>query len=396
MPTTAKGLRYPAESDTADVPRDMQNLASDVDTKFLGYNPTDVPINSAAKLVWGGDTNLYRSAAKVVQTDGEYRAIGAAAGSNAFTAQVTGDTQVRFVAAANGFLSWGPGNAAVDVNLYRNAPGQIQTDAILYIKRAVGATAFGVGPFGSEAQPRFYMDSNGKLNWGDGTAFDLGLARSSSGILQVIGTLALGNPADTILYRRSASSVETNSHLIVDGNVYVGSTAADVYFFRGNSTTMGCNVTIGANLGAGPQALMGNISGNNVPTFQLGNSLDCGFHRGGGNSMNCWGNTWEVLNASAFTVQSDRNTKSDEERVEPDWHEQLLGAGIYSYRRDDTDERHLGMMADELPDVVLAIGRPLDGKIDGEEHQMVDLYKLTTALLATVQHLNERLSALEA
>lgn len=35
MPTTSKGLRYPASSNVPNVPQDIQNLASDVDTRLF-------------------------------------------------------------------------------------------------------------------------------------------------------------------------------------------------------------------------------------------------------------------------------------------------------------------------------------------------------------------------
>lgn len=35
MPTTTRGFRYPASTDSPDVPRDIQNLATDVDTQFI-------------------------------------------------------------------------------------------------------------------------------------------------------------------------------------------------------------------------------------------------------------------------------------------------------------------------------------------------------------------------
>jgi hypothetical protein len=67
-----------------------------------------------------------------------------------------------------------------------------------------------------------------------------------------------------------------------------------------------------------------------------------------------------------------------------------LDAGLYTYERDDTSERHLGLLADELPDEVLTTTEH-----EGESLQFVDLYKLTAALLKTVQRLNQRITSLE-
>lgn len=64
MPTTPGGLRYPASTDTPDVPRDMLNLATDVDTA-LGtkaasshlHNYVDVSLVNAAGDLLVGLTN---------------------------------------------------------------------------------------------------------------------------------------------------------------------------------------------------------------------------------------------------------------------------------------------------------------------------------------------------
>ena len=73
-----------------------------------------------------------------------------------------------------------------------------------------------------------------------------------------------------------------------------------------------------------------------------------------------------------------------------DGFDRLLDAGVYTYERDDTSERHLGLLADELPDEVLTTTEH-----EGESLQFVDLYKLTAALLKTVQQLNQRIATLE-
>lgn len=53
--------------------------------------------------------------------------IAAAAASTVLQAMVTGDTQQRFTIGGDGKLSWGPGNAGVDTNLYRSG-GSLKTD----------------------------------------------------------------------------------------------------------------------------------------------------------------------------------------------------------------------------------------------------------------------------
>jgi endosialidase-like protein len=169
------------------------------------------------------------------------------------------------------------------------------------------------------------------------------------------GGLTFGGDAQATFYRSSAATMKTDGSLAAANHVYVDVAGASnkIYF---------------------------------------GASSDVSFYRGGANALNAWNASvgWHVINASAFAVQSDRETKRD---IEPAKiaAEKLLKAGIYSYRRDKLNRRHLGLLADELPDEVVTIASEDSGK----PLKFVDVYKLATALLATVQHLNKRLSALE-
>jgi hypothetical protein len=112
------------------------------------------------KLQWGIggntplDTNLYRSAASALTTDGNFDAgklIGAArgqaSGAAAFWTQVAGDgVYARLTVINNGRLNWGPGNAAADTSLYRSAVGQLKTDGNLVIGGLGGSSQLvGVG-----------------------------------------------------------------------------------------------------------------------------------------------------------------------------------------------------------------------------------------------------------
>lgn len=57
----------------------------------------------------------------------------AAATTDVFTAKVTGDTVDRFVVNADGKIEWGPGNGALDTNLYRSAANTLTTDDSLQV-----------------------------------------------------------------------------------------------------------------------------------------------------------------------------------------------------------------------------------------------------------------------
>lgn len=90
------------------------------------------------------DTNLYRAGSASLKTDSGFTAAsltttGAVAVTRSGTAssvvsgQVTGDTNPRINSDAAGVLTWGPGNAAVDTNLYRSAADTLKTDDKLVI-----------------------------------------------------------------------------------------------------------------------------------------------------------------------------------------------------------------------------------------------------------------------
>src|SRR5215472_15514513 len=88
-------------------------------------------INADGTVNWGQggsnapDTKLYRRAAAGLQTDGSLYLNSATAFLGIWQ---PGDTSLRWAANANGYLQWGPGNAAEDTNLYRAAAGYLGHD----------------------------------------------------------------------------------------------------------------------------------------------------------------------------------------------------------------------------------------------------------------------------
>lgn len=87
---------------------------------------------------WGAgnlarDTNLYRGAADILQTDDNFRSQRSAAANTALSARVSGDSVDRHVTLADGKHSWGSGSGAVDVSLYRQSAGYLQTDGTLEV-----------------------------------------------------------------------------------------------------------------------------------------------------------------------------------------------------------------------------------------------------------------------
>jgi hypothetical protein len=117
---------------------------------------------------------------------------------NAYRARVTGDTNSRFVVDADGDMSWGPGNAVMDTNLYRLAANVLQTDDQLNVLGGMSivrpastnialATSATGDTFG-----RFAIDADGDMAWGPGNAgTDIDLVRSGAGALQITGDLTV-------------------------------------------------------------------------------------------------------------------------------------------------------------------------------------------------------------
>jgi hypothetical protein len=65
------------------------------------------------------------------------------AGANALLIKMGPDTVNRFVMDASGTMTWGPGNAGGDVNLYRSGVGQLKTDMSLIVSNIVYVGAAG-------------------------------------------------------------------------------------------------------------------------------------------------------------------------------------------------------------------------------------------------------------
>jgi hypothetical protein len=359
MPTTAAhALRYPAATDPADVPSDMQKLASDVDVALI---PCDTVVAAA--------TRVLRS----------------------FLVQ--GDANAAWVVTGNGKQSWGAGGAnALDTTLFRAGPNYLATGGGFYANQG--------------AANQFLLGTDGHLYFG--SANDTHLYRPAAATLQTDQKFFAGQ-------EMRAAAQATQLLIFGDVSPYCGGSArpgivfgsaGDSWLARASANVLnagGCDLNVERNFmckgGWAAQVRMGDPWANNTAAIVFNVNADAGLLQSGGSGSKIANYTYSQgygpFDALAYNVASDRSLKVDEQRVEPDWHDQLLSAGIYTYRYrrgSDTEGRHLGMMADELPDVVRSVG-----EVKGaDETQMVDLYKLSTALLGTVQHLAGRLAALEA
>lgn len=189
--TPTYSLPYPELADPADVPIDMQELASAVETAILGRLPADTVVVAGTRIL-----------------------------ANKLLA---GDANNAWRVMGNGKMEWGAGGAsALDTNLYRSAADTLQTDGGLVVN------------FGANM---FHLHTDGRLYFGN--AYDTSLWRSGANALMTDGSLTLdasnsggrlyfGNTYDTDLFRESANSLMTNSALSV-GRDYADATKTPLY-----------------------------------------------------------------------------------------------------------------------------------------------------------------------
>jgi len=237
---------------------------------------------------------------------------------------------------------------------------------------------------------RFYGGNPGTQNDqpGTGSNRELGRFSMSGATLQVKGDISTG-PANT------------NDKTVV--GLYLGGPGANGYIqtiaAAYNSGALFCAVAAESQwrFTIDHQGLLSWGPGGAV-------SLDTQMRRSAVNTLDLYNGAWGTYRAAAFAVQSDRDAKADiralpaeEDRVLV---EGLLAAPVYTFKRKGAgEERHLGVMTDELPEHVVLEGtyNPDPNESEGDvPTSFVDLYKFATGLLAVSQHLAERVAALEA
>jgi hypothetical protein len=285
----------------AAVPADVVAAAATrVVASFLAAPDTQpaFKITGDGKIQWGlggstaPDISLSRAAVGQLQIGssgaaGSIRSWGAAGSDNSFMSLVTGDSQFRFIARADGMHLWGPGNAAADIALFRVAANVLQLGtgassyAALRVQRAAATDAALQSNVAGDTVMRWQSDASGKHEWGPGgsTAVDTSLYRSAASTLKTDGwlhagfgifanagtanTLAIGynnsagaigpaisfgNAGDTILYRSAASTLKTDGSFSVVGQINLGSAGdANLLRYAGNKvSTIGSFVADGA------------------------------------------------------------------------------------------------------------------------------------------------------
>lgn len=148
------------------------------------------------------DTNLYRYAAGMLATDGQFYLRGASSYLAFFRAT---DANARFYIGPDGNHNWGPGNATQDTNLYRNGAGWLKTDGTLEVtgniyhaaqivnnSQPIYGFVLSTSEYGA-AGPRLTLQNSGHIFWGPGTgATDTNLYRVGVANLRTDGALQSG------------------------------------------------------------------------------------------------------------------------------------------------------------------------------------------------------------
>jgi len=144
--------------------------------------------DASGKHFWGDgtaapDTNLYRSAAGTLKTDGTLQAAGPMAASQGTTAVVWLGNQGPAGAAGMTFGSAG------DTNLYRAAAGQLKTDGLLLAGGAI------IASYGTANE--VFLSYSGAPQIAFGSARDTNLYRAAAGVLRTDGWIQIGGTHPT-------------------------------------------------------------------------------------------------------------------------------------------------------------------------------------------------------
>jgi hypothetical protein len=219
---------------------------------------------------------LYRINPGIIGTAGQLNAIQgfiatgmAGIGNVAFGSYIAGDIQNRFVIGADGRFSWGPGNAGMDTDLYRNTPGVLATDGVIQILGSGPAALRTFIPSGTgnvlaqrlnqnDATASFIINNLGLLNWGPGgsAALDTNLYRFAANLLKTDGgIITIGEPVaprrgfffNPITGQGVGLRIQAQSEAFQRFDVYwdgsmafgSGSAAVDTYIWRAAAGVMG-------------------------------------------------------------------------------------------------------------------------------------------------------------
>jgi hypothetical protein len=144
----------------------------------------------------------------------------ATATDSQYESRVTSDANARWFTQADGKTWWGPGNAAVDTNLFRAGSNTLQTDDQFRSARPNGTDVTWISQRSADSGARWYMTADGVATFGDG-----------AGLM------------DTNLYRSAADTLKTDDSLVVAGGLTVGGIGQRLSARKTADTTITSNTT---------------------------------------------------------------------------------------------------------------------------------------------------------
>jgi len=222
-----------------------------------------------------GDVSLYRNSAGTLNMNGSiYMGTGQAVGGAFAGMAASGDIYSRVDMTNNGLIRFGPGNAAQDVQLYRFVGGVIGVDKQIWVGLGTApGNSYVAAAASGDGWPRIGMLNDGTLWFGPGNAgVDVKLYRPQSGwlrtesIFMATPGLISGNyvylgystAGDTYIYRAAGNTVGTIGSYMQKGAAsgwgflcYVNEDAqptaflrndAQLWFGPGGSTTLDTNL----------------------------------------------------------------------------------------------------------------------------------------------------------
>src|SRR5262249_46826686 len=186
----------------------QQKVEKGLANGYVGLDASgNIALAAAAKVVWAGDTNLYRAAADTLQTDDLF--VGQSSSSNdaRLATKLTADTGYRWFVRADGNMYWGNGAGVYDTNLYRSAANTLTTDGKIEAGKGLAAGVAALGVYvGADPQYRFTLGNDGKMQWGPGNVV-----------------------VDTSLYRSGANRLRTDGDFVIGGQLWTGTAVAGAH-----------------------------------------------------------------------------------------------------------------------------------------------------------------------
>jgi hypothetical protein len=224
-------------------------LVGTSDTQTLSNKTLSSPtINSGAvsgtftgAATWSGLQTINGGVASSgnIGTSAQFTGTGSAIGQDVFRGLVSGDAQNRFTIDADGRLEWGTGASGRDTDLFRNGVGILQTASRISAQRGTSTELAFHTQLQADTGSRWYIQSGGTLNWGDGAG-----------------------AVDTNLYRSAANTLKTDDALVVTGNLTAANIATGAatsytptWTSSGGTTSVGDGVLEGYHLKQGRDVL---------------------------------------------------------------------------------------------------------------------------------------------